>query len=150
MPRIDAAIDFDSSSPPFDRFKDIQPLAKVRRGSVSAENARHHLYVGSDKQSHESVLMKITSRPGLTYQDDLMNEIASLLTINGSIPESPYFPVLREHGRLRDGRVYLIASFFSEFPLATAIGKERIPGKTAAYIRTGMEIATALGGWYGL
>jgi serine/threonine protein kinase len=145
MPRIDAAIDFDSSSPPFDQFKGIQPLAKIRRGHVSVENARHHLYVGSDRQSHASVLIKTPSRPGLTYQDDLTNEIASLLTVNRSIPESPYFPVIRAHGKLRDGRVYMIASFFHEFPLATAIGKEPIPGKTVAYIRTGMEVARALG-----
>jgi serine/threonine protein kinase len=145
MPRSDTAIDFDPKSPPFDRFKAIQLLAKNRRGHVSAENARHHLYVGSDKQSHASVLIKVTARPGLTYQDNLENEIASLLTINRSIPESPYFPVVREHGKLRDGRVYIIASFFDEFPLATAIDKERIPGKTVAYIRTAMETARALG-----
>ena len=67
------------------------------------------------------------------------------LTINGSLPESQYFPVVREHGKLRDGRVYIIASFFHEFPLATAIGQEPIPGRTVAYIRTAMEIARALG-----
>ena len=145
MPRTDASSDFDSQSPPFDQFKGIQPLAKDRRGHVSIENARHHLYVGSDKQSHASVLMKVTARPGLTYQHNLENEIASLLTINGSIPESPYFPVIREHGKLRDGRVYIVASFFDEFPLANAIGKERIPSKTVAYIRTAMEIAKAFG-----
>jgi serine/threonine protein kinase len=150
MPRIDTAMDFDPKSPPFDRFKGIQLLAQNRRGHVSADSARHHLYVGSDKQSHASVLIKVTARPGLTYQDNLKNEIASLLTINGSIPESPYFPVVREHGKLRDGRVYIIASFFHEFPLATAIDKERIPGKAAAYIRTAMEIARALGELHGL
>jgi serine/threonine protein kinase len=143
-------IDFDAKSPPFDRFKGIQLLARNRRGHVSAENARHHLYVGSDKQSHASVLIKITARPGLTYQDNLKNEIASLLTINASIPESPYFPVVREHGKLRDGRVFIIASFFHEFPLATAIDKERIPGKTVAHIRTAMEIAGALAELHGL
>ena len=143
-------IDFDPKSPPFDQFKGIQLLAKDRRGHVSVETARHHLYVGSDKQSHASVLIKVTSRPGLTYQDNLKNEIASLSTINRSLPESRYFPVIREHGKLRDGRVYIIASFFLELPLATAIGKERIPGKTVAYIRTAMEIARALGELHGL
>ena len=145
MSRIDATIDFDPKSPPFDRFKGIQPIATDRRGHVSVESARHHLYVGSDRQSHASVLIKVTSRPGLTYQDNLANEIASLLTINGSLPESRYFPVVREHGRLRDGRVYIVESFFHEFPLASAIGKERIHGKTVAYIRTAIEIARALG-----
>ena len=91
--------------PPFDQFKVIQPLAKVRRGHVSVESARHHLYVANDRQSHDSVLIKITSKPGLTYQENLKNEIASLLKINGSIPESRYFPLVRTHGKLRDGSV---------------------------------------------
>ncbi len=145
MSRLDASIDFDHRSPPFDQFKGIQRLAKDRRGHVSVEYARHHLYVGSDRRSHATVLIKITSRPGITYQHNLENEIASLLKINRSIPDSPYFPVIREHGKLRDGRVYIVASFFYEFPLANAIGTEPILGKTVAYLRTALEIATALG-----
>jgi serine/threonine protein kinase len=109
------------------------------------ETARHHLYVGNDTHTHTDVLIKVTARPGLIYQANLNNEIASLLTINQSLPESRYFPFIREHGALRDGRVYIIESFFLELPLATAIGKERIPGKTVAYLRTAMEIARALG-----
>jgi serine/threonine protein kinase len=138
-------VDFDSKSPPFDQFKGIQPLAKDRRGHVSVETARHHLYVGTDKRSQTSVLIKVTSKPGLIYQDNLKNEIASLLTINRSLPESRYFPLLREHGELGDGRVYIVATYFPELPLAAAIGKERIPDRTVAYIRTAMEIARALG-----
>jgi serine/threonine protein kinase len=120
-------------------------LAQDRRGHVSVETARHHLYVGNDKRSNTGVLIKLTSRPGLIYQENLKNEIASLLTVNESLPESRYFPVIREHGQLRDGRVYIIESFFVELPLATAIDKESIPGKTVAYIRTAMETAKALG-----
>ncbi|MEP7303984.1 MAG: lipopolysaccharide kinase InaA family protein [Acidobacteriota bacterium] len=145
MPRIDAALDPDFRSPPFDQFKGIQRLAKERRGHVSVEYARHQLYVGIDKQSRAGVLIKITSRPGITYQDNLENEIASLLKINRSIPESPYFPEIRDHGKLRDGRVYMASSFFYEFPLANAIDTEPNPGKTVAYIRAGLEIARALG-----
>jgi len=137
--------DVDAKSPPFDQFKGMQPLEKDRRGHVSVETARHHLYVGTDKRSNTSVLIKVTSKPGLIYQDNLKNEIASLLTVNQSLPESQYFPLLREHGALRDGRVYIVASFFPELPLATAIGKERIPDKTVAYVLTAMEIARALG-----
>jgi serine/threonine protein kinase len=144
MPRIDSTSDFDPKSPPFDQFKGIQLLGTDRRGNISIEHARHRLYVGRDKKSQVDFLIKITSRPGLTYQDNLKNEIASLLTINGAIPESPYFPLVREHGKLRDGRVFIIASFFAELPLATAIGEERIANKTVAYLRTAMEIATAL------
>jgi serine/threonine protein kinase len=143
-------IDFDSKSPPFDQFKGIHLLAKDRSGHVSVEHARNHLYVGRDRKTQADVLIKMTSRPGLTYQDNLKNEIASLSTINRSIPESRYFPVIREHGKLRDGRIYIIASFFYEFPLVTAIGKERLPGKTVAYIRTALETARALGELHGL
>jgi serine/threonine protein kinase len=143
MPPIGPAIDFDANSPPFNSFRDIKLLAKNRRGRVSFENARHHLYVGTDRKSHASVLIKISSKPGRIYQDNLENEIASLVKINELIPQSPYFPVIKAHGHLRDGRVYIIASFFDEFPLANAIGEERIPRKTDAYIRTAMEIAKA-------
>ena len=145
MPRIGTPIDFDPKSPPFDQFKGIQPLAQNRRGHVSVDYARHHLYIATDKQSQANVLIKMTARPGLTYQDNLKNEIASLLKINGSIPESRYFPLVIAHGKLRDGRVYLVTSFFIELPLATAIGNERIPGRTVTYIQTAIEIASALG-----
>jgi serine/threonine protein kinase len=145
MPRIDSTIDFDAKSPPFDEIRGIHRLAQDRRGHVSVETARHHLYVGNDKRSNTSVLIKLTSRPGLIYQENLKNEIASLLTVNELVPESRYFPVIRDHGQLRDGRVYIIESFFVELPLATAIDKEPIRGKTVAYIRTAMETAKALG-----
>jgi len=147
MPRIE---DFDSKSPPFDQFKGLQPLGEDRRGHVSAETARHRLYVGTDKRTNTSALIKVTSRPGLTYQHNLENEIASLLTINQSIPDSPYFPFVREHGALRDGRVFLVSTFFPELPLATAIGNERVPGKTGVYLRIAMEVARALGQLHGL
>jgi serine/threonine protein kinase len=137
-------IDIDCKSAPFDQFKNIQRLSANRSGHGSGEHPRHHLYVGRDKRSPASVLIKLTSKPGLIYQYNLTNEIASLSTINRELPASPYFPVIREHGRLRDGRVYLITSLFDEFPLATAIGAERMPGKMVAYLRTAMEVAAAL------
>jgi serine/threonine protein kinase len=150
MPRIDPRIDFDAKAPPFDRFKSIHLLASNRRGHVSLENARHRLYVGSDRKTHASVLLKIAARPGLTYQHNLANEIACLSKINESLPQSVYFPVLRAHGKLADGRLYLITSLFHEFPLANAIGGERIPARSAAYLRTAMEIANALEELHGL
>ena len=97
----------------------------------------------TNRRVHQ-VLIKITARPGLIYQQNLNNEIASLSAINRSLPDSPYFPYMKEHGRVGDGRVFLVASFFVELPLATAIGTERIPGKTVTYIRTAMETARAL------
>ena len=90
------------------------------------------------------MLIKLTSKPGLVYQKNLLNEIASLSTINRELPDSPYFPVVKGHGRLPGGRVYLITFLFDELPLATTIGAEPMPAKMVAYIRTAIEVAKAL------
>lgn len=139
-----APIDIDSKSPPFDRFRSIHPLASARSGHASGGHGRHQLYVARDKRSRANVLIKVTSKPGLVYEQDLTNEIAILSTINRELPDSRYFPVLGEHGRLRDGRVYLTMSCFDEWPLATAIGPERIPARQAAHLRIAIEVADAL------
>jgi serine/threonine protein kinase len=136
--------DFDGKSPPFDQLKSIQRLATARRGHGSVEHARHQLYVGRDKRSQASMLIKLASKPGLVYQQNLANEIASLSTINRELPDSRYFPFVVEHGRLRDGRVYLTTYLFDELPLATAIGTERIPARMVAHLRTAIEVAMAL------
>ncbi len=145
-----APIAIDRTSPPFDQFKSIQRLATDRSGHGSVEHPRHHLYVGRHKRSLASVLIKLTSKPGLVYQHNLTNEIASLSTINRELPASPYFPVVLEHGRLPDGRVYLTTSLFDEFPVATAIGTERMPAKLVAHLRTAIEVARALAGLHRL
>src|SRR5215510_11736591 len=106
-----ATIDIDSTSPPFDQFRNIQRLAAVRSGHKS-EHARHQLYVGRDKRTRANMLIKVTSKLGVVYEQDLTNEISSLSTINNELPDSRYFPVLGEHGRLRDGRMYLSMSCF--------------------------------------
>jgi serine/threonine protein kinase len=137
-------IDIDYKSPPFDQFKSVQRLATNRSGHASIEHVRHHLYVGREKRNPVSVLIKLTSRPGLVYQHNLTNEIASLSTINRELPDSRYFPVVQEHGQLRDGRVYLITSLFDEFPLAASIGTERMPARLVAHLRTTIEVARAL------
>ena len=130
--------------PPFDQLRNIQRLSSQRRGEGSVEHARHQLYVARDRHTSASVLVKLTSKPGLVYQTNLLNEIATLATINRELPESPYFPVVSQHGRLPGGRVYLIASMFDELPLATAIGAEPMPAKVVAHIRTALEVAKAL------
>lgn len=96
------------------------------------------------------MLIKVTSKPGLVYEQDLTNEIASLSTINRELPDSRYFPVLGEHGRLRDSRVYLTMSHFDEWPLATTIGSERILAREVAHLRTAIEVARALAELHGL
>lgn len=143
MPHRDP-IDIDRKSPPFDRFTRIERLATARSGHGSVEHVRHQLYVGRYKRRPESVLIKLTSKPGTIYQHNLTNEIASLSTINRGLPGSPYFPVVQEHGRLADGRVFLIMSLFNELPLATAIGAERMPARMVAHLRTAIEVARAL------
>jgi serine/threonine protein kinase len=143
-------IDIDRKSPPFDQFKSIQRLATARSGHGSVEHVRHQLYVGRDKRNPASALIKLTSKPGLIYQQNLSNEIASLTAINRELPDSRYFPVVREHGRLPDGRVYLITSLFDEFPLATTIGTERMPARMVAHLRTAIEVARALGELHGV
>ncbi|MEO8070676.1 MAG: hypothetical protein ABI652_04695 [Acidobacteriota bacterium] len=134
----------DGSLPPFDHLKNIQWLAAARSGHRSPTHARHQLYVGREKQNPVSVLIKVTSKPGLVYEHDLGNEISSLSTINSALPDSRYFPVIHDHGRLRDGRLYLISSLFDEFPLATTIGADRVPEQLVTHLLIALEIAKAL------
>jgi serine/threonine protein kinase len=140
----------DWRSPPFDQFGGIHRLAAARSGHASGEHARHQLYVARDRRTRTHVLIKATSRPGLVYEQDLVNEIATLSAINAGLPDSRHFPFLVEHGRLRDDRVYLTTSFFDEWPVATAIGPERIPRRTPVHLRTAIEIARALSDLHGL
>jgi serine/threonine protein kinase len=130
--------------PPLDQLENAQRLSTRRRGEGSVEVARHQLYVGRDKQTSARVLVKLTSKPGLVYQTNLLNEIATLSTINRELPHSPYFPVVVRHGRVAGGRVYLMISLFDELPLATTIGAEPMPHRMVAHIRTAIEVAKAL------
>jgi serine/threonine protein kinase len=139
-----APIDIDGASPPFDRLTSIQRLATARSGHRSVEHVRHHLYVGRDRSTHANLLIKLTSKPGLVYQQNLANEIATLSTINRELPDTRHFPVVVDHGRLRDGRVYMTTYLFDEFPLATSIAAERMPARMVAHLRTTIEVAAAL------
>jgi serine/threonine protein kinase len=136
--------------PPFRRFGSVRRLAQDRSGHASVEHVRHQLYVGRDTQTRANGLIKITTKPGLVYETNLLNEIATLSTINRELPDSPYFPLLWDHGRLSDGRVFLIMSLFDEWPLATTIGIERRPDRLVSHLRTSLEIATALAELHGI
>ncbi len=140
-----SSVDIDVHSPPFDRFSGIHRLSPDRSGHGSTEHVRHHLYTGRDARNRTGVLIKLTSKPGLVYQHNLANEIATLTTINRELPQSRYFPEVRDHGSLRDGRVFLITSLFDELPLAMAVGTERMPDKMVSHLRTAIEVARALG-----
>jgi serine/threonine protein kinase len=149
MPNPDP-IDIDRKSAPFDQLSGIRRLGTSRTGRESAEHARHHLYTGRDRRSRAQVLVKITAKPGLVYEHDLINETENLAIINRELPGSRYFPVLLDRGRLGDGRIYLTTYLFDELPLATAIGDERMPARTVAHLRTAIEIAKALAELHGL
>lgn len=135
---------FDSSSPPFDRYRNLEWLDQDRSGRDPQTRTRHQLFIGREKHNPVNVLIKITTRPGLVYERDLDNELHSLTTINRDLPDSRYFPFVHDHGRLKDGRFFLITSLFDEFPLATTIGREHAPAKLVTHIRIGIEIARAL------
>ena len=144
MPPIDPLDITASTSPPFDRLEDVRQLAADRTGRGSGGHGRHGLYAARDSRTSAHVLIKVTARPGLVYERNLDNEIASLTRINQELASSPYFPVIKAHGRLSDGRVYVITTLFDEFPLARAIGTEREPARMVAHLRTAIEIARAL------
>ena len=132
-------------SVPFKRFGTIQRLGPERSGHASVEHVRHQLYTGRDTRTRANALIKVLTKPGLVYEQNLTNEIATLSTINRELPDSRYFPVLWDHGRLPDGRIFLIMSLFDEWPLGTAIGPERMPHRLVAHLRTSLEVARALG-----
>ncbi len=137
-------IDIDCTAAPFDRFVGMHRLAAARSGHASTEHARHQLYVARDRETRANMLIKVTSKPGLVYERDLTNELATLSTINRELPASRYFPIVGEYGRLADGRVYLTMSCFDEWPLATMIGVERDPARQVAHLLATIEIARAL------
>ena len=137
-------IAIDRRSPPFDQYTGIRWLAAARSGHESHEHVRHQLYVAQGRKNPVDVLIKVTSKPGVVYEQNLTNEISTLSTINRELPDAPYFPFVYEHGRLDDSRIYLIMSLFDELPLATAVGTERMPGRLVSHLMTAIEAARAL------
>jgi serine/threonine protein kinase len=135
---------------PFRRFGGLQRLGPDRSGHASVEHVRHQLYVGRDTRTRANALIKVTTKPGLVYERNLTNEIATLSTINRDLPDSRYFPLLWDHGRLADGRVFLIMTLFDEWPLATTIGPERRPDRLVGHLRTSLEVANALAQLHGI
>src|SRR5688572_25030253 len=137
-------LDPELPSAAFERFDSIQRLGPDRSGHASIEHVRHQLFVGRDVQTRANALIKVLTRPGLVYEHNLTNEIGASSTINRELPDSQFFPLLWDHGRLPDGRVFLIMSLFDEWPLATTIGPERLPHRLVAHLRTSLEVGRAL------
>lgn len=137
-------LDRHLQSAPFKRFGPIRRLGPDRSGHASVEHVRHQLYVGRDKRTRVNALIKVLTKPGLVYEHNLTNEIATLSTINRDLPDSRYFPLLLDHGRVSDGRIFVIMTLFDELPLATTIGPERVPHRLVAYLRAALEVAKAL------
>src|SRR5437660_208189 len=65
---------------PFKRFSTIQRLGQDRSGHASVEHVRHQLYVGRDTATGADALIKVTTKPGLVYEQNLTNEFATLST----------------------------------------------------------------------
>ncbi len=143
MPSQDP-VAIDRKAPPFDKYKGINWLAPDRSGRRAHEHGRHQLYVGTGKDNPIRVLIKVTSKPGLVYERDLGNEIATLETINRDLPDSRYFPFVYEHGHLDDGRLYLVMSLFDEFPLATIVGTDRAENRLVSHLMTAIEVTRAV------
>ena len=141
--------EIDLAAAPFDRFSTVHRLGADRRGRAS-EHARHQLYVGRDRQTRLNLLVKLATRPGKVYQSDLENEIETLTTINRGLPDSRYFPILYDHGYRKDGRIYLVSTFFDELPLAAAIGDDWVPDRLVANLRTALEVVKAVAELHGL
>lgn len=139
-----ASLPRDLDSPRLKRLVDIRRLSSDRSGHASPEHVRHQLYVARDRETRADALLKVTTRPGLVYEQTLANEIATLSTINGALPESRFFPLLLDHGRLGDGRLFVIMTLFAEWPLATTIGPERRADRLVAYLRTALAVGSAL------
>lgn len=140
----DDAIDPQLRSERLQRFSNIQRLSRDRSGHASVEHVRHQLYVGRDRESRANVLIKVTTRPGIVYELNLANEIATLVTINRDLPDSRYFPLLLEHGRLADSRVFVVMTLFDEWPLATAIAPDGVSERLVGHLLVALEVAAAL------
>jgi serine/threonine protein kinase len=126
------------------RLSHVRRLSPDRSGHSSVEHVRHQLYVARDSETRTEVLFKVTTRPGVVYEQNLLNEAATLATINRALPDSRHFPLLLEQGRLSDGRFFLIMSLFAELPLAMTIGPERRPDRLVNHLRTTLAVGTAL------
>lgn len=138
-------LELDTKAPPFDRFRAVRPLATTRSGREAAAHTRHQLFAARERDTNAQVLIKVTTKPGRVYAQNLENEVATLSTINRALPDSRIFPLVRAHGTLRDGRSYLVMSLFDEFPLATAIDEVPAPHKAGWHVRIAVEVARALG-----
>jgi serine/threonine protein kinase len=138
------ALPAELASPRLKRLRHVRRLSADRSGHASVEHVRHQLYVGRDRETRADALLKVTTRPGLVYEQNLANEIATLTTINRELPESRHFPLLLDHGRLADGRVFVIMSLFAEWPLATTIGPERRTDRLVGHLRTSIAVGAAL------
>jgi serine/threonine protein kinase len=131
-------------SPRLARLRNVQRLSTDRSGHTSVEHVRHQLFVGQDTETNSRALLKVTTRPGIVYEQNLVNEAAVLTTINRELPDSRYFPLLLDQGRLSDGRMFVLMSFFDEWPLATTIGPERRPERLVGHLRTSLATGAAV------
>lgn len=142
--RVSAGDSSPLNSPRLKRLRNVDRLGSERSGHASLEHVRHQLFVAQDIETNSRALLKVTTRPGIVYEQNLVNEAAVLSTINSELPASRYFPLLLDQGHLQDGRMFVLMSFFDEWPLATIIGEERRPDRLVGYLRTALAVGAAL------
>jgi serine/threonine protein kinase len=137
-------------SPRLRRLTNVRRLSSDRSGHASVEHVRHQLFVARDKETRAEVLLKVTTKPGVVYEQNLANEGAVLATINRALPDSPHFPLLLDEGRLADGRMFVLMSLFPEWPLATSIGPERRPDRLVGHLQTTLAVGRVLTDLHGI
>lgn len=142
--RVSAGDSSPLNSPRLKRLRNVDRLGSERSGHASLEHVRHQLFVAQDIETNSRALLKVTTRRGIVYEQNLVNEAAVLSTINSELPASRYFPLLLDQGHLQDGRMFVLMSFFDEWPLATIIGEERRPDRLVGYLRTALAVGAAL------
>jgi len=132
------------------RLRNVQRLGTERSGHASVEHVRHQLYVGQDLETNSRALLKVTTRPGIVYEQNLVNEAGVLSTINKELSTSRHFPLLLDHGRVQDGRTFVLMSFFDEWPLARTIDAERRSDRLVGHLRTSLAVGAALEALHGI
>jgi serine/threonine protein kinase len=142
MPRSEP-LSIDVTWPALRRYTHVRWL-EVSRRQAAGGRPRHHLFIGREKDNPVDVLIKVTSRAGRVYEDDIENEWRSLTAINLRRPDSRYFPFVHDQGRFPDGRRFLITSLFDEFPLATITGAGRVSSQLVEHLRIAIELARAI------
>ena len=78
------AVTAELHSPQLKRLRNVQCLGTERSGHASVDHVRHQLYVGQDLETNGRALLKVTTRPGIVYEQNLVNEAGYLRNQQGT------------------------------------------------------------------